>query len=265
MGKLLTLVTDPRKFFRLAAQTIEKRLASHMVNQAFFLQGQMDVNPLGKWHRKDFVETTGGFFIPGDPVDRQSAPFYPWDLVRRDMLMLLMRSLNERKIQGDMAELGVWQAITAKLFHYYNPDRALHLFDTFEGFHEKDIASEREKTGLKASTSQFSNTSVDAVLSYIKPRNSNVVVHKGFFPNTIPPELYERTFALVHLDADLYDPILAGLKFFYPRMAKGGFLLVHDFNAWPGARLAAEEFFADKPETPVPMPDKSGTLLVAKR
>jgi O-methyltransferase len=68
----------------------------------------------------------------------------------------------------------------------------------------------------------------------------------------------------VHLDADLYEPILEGLKFFYPRMPKHGMILVHDYNAWIGARKAVDDFFSDKPELVIPMPDKSGSALIVK-
>jgi len=69
----------------------------------------------------------------------------------------------------------------------------------------------------------------------------------------------------VHLDADLYDPTLSGLRFFYPRLSKRGILLVHDYNAWPGARRAVDEFFSALPELPIPMPDKSGSALIVKQ
>ena len=59
--------------------------------------------------------------------------------------------------------------------------------------------------------------------------------------------------------------IREGLRFFYPRMSPRGSLLIHDYNAWPGARRAVDEFFADKGELPVPMPDKSGSALVIKQ
>ncbi|MDX1951697.1 MAG: TylF/MycF/NovP-related O-methyltransferase [Verrucomicrobiota bacterium] len=264
LGQLWKLITRPGKYLPIAIRDAQERFAPRMVNSAFFLQGQMDINPRCKWHRPDFIKQTGGYFVPGDPIKREIAPFYPWDLVRRDMLILLMRSLNERRIEGEMAELGTWQGISAKVFHYYMPDRPLHLFDTFAGFDERDIHSEAQKTGLKASTKEFSDTSVEGVLNYIKPQNGNVHIHQGFFPASVPKDFGMKKFALVHLDADLYDPILAGLEYFYPRMTQGGFIIVHDYNAWPGARHAAEDFLKGKAEVGVPMPDKSGSMVITK-
>ena len=48
-------------------------------------------------------------------------------------------------------------------------------------------------------------------------------------------------------------------------MSTKGIILVHDYNAWIGARKAVDDFFADKEEMPVPMPDKSGSVLIIKQ
>lgn len=111
----------------------------------------------------------------------------------------------------------------------------------------------------------FSDTSLEQVRQFIGGNTATLHFHKGFFPESIPAALNTETFAFVHLDADLYDPTLSGLRFFYPRVPGGGILVIHDYNAWPGARRAVDEFFADKKELPIPMPDKSGSAVVVKQ
>jgi O-methyltransferase len=161
-----------------------------------------------------------------------------------------------------MAELGVYKGHTARLIHHYIPERPLHLFDTFDGFDSADISTEGSKTDRRPARSDFSDTSVEGVLRYIEPRNDRVHIHKGRFPDSAPASDHSRLYAFVHLDADLYAPIKAGLDYFYPRITRGGFILIHDFNAWPGTRQAVEEFFRDRAEDPIPMPDKSGSALI---
>jgi hypothetical protein len=39
---------------------------------------------------------------------------------------------------------------------------------------------------------------------------TNVHFYQGSFPETFPKELQSKNFAFVHLDADLYSPILLG-------------------------------------------------------
>jgi O-methyltransferase len=180
------------------------------------------------------------------------------------MIVLLLRELVARQIQGDMAELGVYRGLSARLIHHYLPERKLYLFDTFTGFDERDVNAELAATGRKTDRTAFSQTGVRNALANIAPLNANVEVFPGFFPESAPAFLARQKFAFVHLDADLHDPILAGLSFFYGKVVPGGFLLVHDYNSWLGARKAVTEFFRDKPETPIPMPDKSGSALILK-
>lgn len=181
------------------------------------------------------------------------------------MLVLFLRTILEKNVMGDIAELGVYKGYTAKLIHHYMPERKLHLFDTFEGFTEKSVVAEKEKTDLSISGSDFADTSLDRVKEYISQKNNNVLYYKGYFPESTPENFNQLTFSFVHLDADLYEPIMAGLKFFYPRMSIRGIIVIHDYNAWPGARKAVDEFFSDKKELPIPMPDKSGSVLIVKQ
>jgi hypothetical protein len=44
-----------------------------------------------------------------------------------------------------------------------------------------------------------------------------------------------------------------------------GQFFLHDYNTWPGARKAVDDFFVDKIETPIPMPDKSGSAVILKQ
>jgi O-methyltransferase len=221
----------------------------------FNLQSEMDISPRSFWYNPEFIASTGGFMIPEDPVDRRICELDGWDKVRRDMLVLLMRGVLVRQIEGDFAELGVYQGATARLIHHYAPERRLHLFDTFSGFDEREIDSPVLR-GL------FSDTSVDAVMKMIAPRNDNIAIHAGRFPETAADA--PDKFAFVHLDADLFDPINAGLEFFYPRMSQGGIIVTHDYNAWLGARKAVDQFCAARRMVPVPMPDKSGSAVIVK-
>jgi O-methyltransferase len=240
---------------------LQRELSALFSRTAFFLQGQMDISPRSLWFKEDFVRSTGGFFPPGDNSDRKLMDLEPWDATRRDMLTLILRSVITRNVPGDMAEVGVYKGRTARLIHHYAPERRLHLFDTFAGFAKQDSAAERTQN---FSGKEFTDTSVEAVRAYVG-ESPNVKTYVGWFPETVPPELHDASFAFVHLDADLRQPILAGLEFFYPRMSPGGVIVVHDYNAWEGARSAVDDFCSGVPEVPIPMPDKSGSAVIVKQ
>ena len=253
-----------REAIKLLLRSPRLFLAACLSHAPLFLQSQMDIRPESPWHNPDFLRGYGGFFTPGDVPPGRLSDLEPWDNVRRDMLLLLLRTIQERNVEGDFAEVGVYKGLTARLIHYYAPSRRLHLFDTFEGFTERGSERELETTDTRVSATSFADTNLEAVTRHIGPQNSNVVFHSGYFPDSIPSELSLRRFAFVHLDADLFEPVLEGLRFFYPRLNSGGMIVIHDYNAWPGARKAVDEFMSDKPEFPIPMPDKSGSAVIVK-
>ena len=266
--QLKLLISNPKRYLPLAFRyglSLPLRMLSYILSRSgFYLQEQMDIHPKSVWHDNRFLNKTAGFYIPNDPVKRKIMNIEPWDATRRDMLILLMRSIIEREIPGNIAELGVYRGSTARLIHHYMPDRTLHLFDTFEGFSKSDISSEKQQTGLVDSDIHYSDTCIERVLKTIGSQNDNIKPHKGIFPNSFPNNLNNTQFALVHLDVDLYTPTLTALNTFYNKIPVGGIIIVHDYNSWPGPRRAVDEFFKDKPETPVPMPDKNGSAVITK-
>ena len=182
------------------------------------------------------------------------------DLARLVMFLENARHIGQEGIAGSLAELGVYKGTTARLLHALLPERRLWLFDTFEGFDARDLAHER-----KAGDFRFDDTSLEAVLRYVGG-SDRVRACKGRFPETAAEVPADETFALVHLDADLYKPTAEALAFFYPKLVPGGLLILHDYGsgAWPGIAQAADAFFADKPESLVRIPDKSGTAILRR-
>lgn len=260
--KIRNAIIHPRKTLYTALVRLQQQTCGFFQSTPFFMQGQMDIHQKSRWHNPHFIKLTGGFFLNDDSQQRRIYDLEAWDNTRRDMLILLLRSIIERNIYGELAELGVYKGHTARLIHHYMPERNLNLFDTFEGFTDRSVKSEQGHTNSKISPLHFSDTTLDAVKCYISAQNNNVKFYKGFFPDSIPDTLESTRFAFVHLDADLYEPILNGLEYFYPKMHPGGMIIIHDYNAWPGARKAVDDFFVGKTEVPIPMPDKSGSALI---
>ncbi|MDR1653378.1 MAG: TylF/MycF family methyltransferase [Prevotellaceae bacterium] len=162
------------------------------------------------------------------------------DYVRLSSLELVAHNLQEKGIQGSVAELGVYRGNFAQHINTLFPNRKLYLFDTFEGFDERDAKTERGRR-YSGANQNFADTSVDVVLSKMKHRE-NVIIKKGFFPDTATG--VEDKFAFVSIDADLFDPIYQGLRFFYENLTRGGVIFVHDYNnaMYAGAKAAVEKF-----------------------
>ena len=58
-----------------------------------------------------------------------------------------------------------------------------------------------------------------------------------------PANLPEKI-AVLRLDTDWYESTRAELEVLYPRLARGGVLIVDDYGHWSGARKAVDEYFA---------------------
>ena len=127
-------------------------------------------------------------------------------------MRLLAEQILELGIPGDAAELGVFRGEFAALINAALPERRLHLFDTFEGFHAEDVEEERRLGLSRARTGDFADTDVEAVLRRL-PHPERAVIHAGRFPATFEP-CVELSFSLVSVDADLYAPTAAACHSF---------------------------------------------------
>ncbi|MGN0373765.1 MAG: TylF/MycF/NovP-related O-methyltransferase [Enterocloster sp.] len=191
--------------------------------------------------------------------------FYRQFDIRSAVLNFLAERIKAGKIAGSVAELGVYKGDLAWKLNALFPDRRLYLFDTFEGFDPRDVSCEISGHFSRASEGDFSDTSVSYVLSRL-PYPDNAVIRKGYFPDTAAG-LEEQRYALVSLDADLYAPILAGLSYFYPRLSRGGMILLHDYNnqRFRGAKEAVEAYEAEFGILPlVPLCDLHGSAVIIK-
>lgn len=186
------------------------------------------------------------------------------DYVRVSTVELLAREIIEKQVNGLVAELGVYQGNFTKLLSDIFTDRKLYLFDTFEGFSEKDIITERAHGYSKAQEGRFKDTNVNIVLEKLQ-KNQQVVVRKGYFPDTTTG-LQDDTYAFVSIDVDLYKPTYDGLNYFYDRLSKGGYIIIHDYNfeTYDGVKSAVRQFSGERNVSYVPISDYFGSVIITK-
>ena len=180
------------------------------------------------------------------------------DYFRYATLGLAVQRVLDEPVEGAFAEVGVWRGETSAFLHRMAPQRTLYLFDTFEGFPDRDLPPGERDT-------RFRDTSAEAVRARVG-HAPNVVLRPGYVPDTLDG-LEDERFAFVLLDLDLYDPTIASLEFFYPRLERGGYLVMHDYNnpesEW-ACKRAFDAFLADKPERVVELGDTWGSALVRR-
>lgn len=160
---------------------------------------------------------------------------------------------------GAVAEVGVYKGGGARLIGAFKGNRPLHLCDTFGGMPTTD--SQRDNFHAAG---DFSDTSLDGVKAYLSGV-SQVSFHQGFFPQSIAGSVLENLpFSFVHLDVDIYQSTLDGLRFFWPRLLPGGALISHDYSSQScqGVKTAFDEFQSDNPmAVAIPLWDTQALLI----
>jgi O-methyltransferase len=153
--------------------------------------------------------------------------------------------LQCQSIEGDNVEFGVYKGTTAALMASISEKR-LWLYDAFCGLPEKRPVDGNDPTFeagvLATDIASVRNTFKMAGLSPPK------IVSKWF--RDLAAEDLPDKIAFAHLDADFYDSMLDAVQLVYPRMTKGGIVIVDDYNHFglPGVKAAIDEFFKDKSE-----------------
>jgi len=134
-------------------------------------------------------------------------------------------------------------------------DRELYLLDTFEGMSQPtdhdlrhDGAPAREM--WEANRDHGSNRWTRARFSEVRAAVESTgyepgLIHfvKGMVEETLPERAPERI-ALLRLDTDFYESTLHELEHLYPRLERGGVLIVDDYGSWQGSREAVDEYLA---------------------
>ena len=205
-------------------------------------------------------------------AEKRTMRFPPFDRAAHDSIVeyadyhrfagiaMAVARLESEHVPGAFAECGVFQGHASRFIHRLAPDRRYLLFDTFAGFDQRDVEPGSSEDR------RFRATSVEGVLQYIGDTR-NVIVKQGRVPETFAG-LEPETFAFVLLDMDVHAPTLAALTFFYPRLAPGAYLMVHDYHNdesnW-ACRRAVDEFMRDKPEGIIEIADVWGSVVFRKQ
>jgi len=172
-----------------------------------------------------------------------------------------VRHVVARGVEGDVVECGVWRggsmaAVARTLASLKSFERRLYLFDTFEGMPPPgaldvnfagetagELYAKRNGRGGGSDWCRASEEEVARVLAGCGYDGSKIHLVKGRVEETIPSRAPERI-AILRLDTDWYESTLHELEHLFPRLARGGFVIIDDYGHWRGARRAADEFFA---------------------
>lgn len=190
----------------------------------------------------------------------QVSPFTMTSPERGYGLYQAVKHLEERALEGDLVECGVWKGgscmLMMRTLAALGRRRRIWLYDTFTGMpepgDEDTIAwngrSVREKWETDALASWAVGVEqVKQNLSAVFYPEEELRFVPGDVAETLERELPDRI-ALLRLDTDWYASTKLELELLYPRLVSGGVLIIDDYGHFEGARQAVDEYFS-RPDT----------------
>jgi hypothetical protein len=191
-----------------------------------------------------YAKLTEELGVPKSKIDVSGSEIIRF--LRERFVTDFAKVVYDENLQGAVAEGGVYKGDFSAYISKCFPDRRIWLFDTFDGFDKRDVSVDVEmnvSNGTEGFYLKYPHIE-KAVGKLADP--SLARVKKGFFPESTigDSDLEQESFVFVNIDFDLYNPILAGLRYFYPKMVHGGIILVHDFftEYYAGSQKAVREF-----------------------
>ncbi len=168
---------------------------------------------------------------------------------RLNNIEFCVENILKDKIEGDLIETGVWRGgatilMRALLKEHTITDRKVWAADSFEGLPKPNSESYPEDKGNPLHSFKILTASLDEVKNNFKKYNlldDQVVFLKGWFKDTLPTIKTEKL-ALLRLDGDLYESTSLALKHLYPKLSKGGYIIIDDYNAFPYCKKAVDEY-----------------------
>jgi hypothetical protein len=182
------------------------------------------------------------------------------------MYLLSQAILNakEKKLEGDFVECGIWRGgniILYKLLNdFYSLNKTIFAYDTFEGMttpedididfignsaNKQLIANKKSENLVNINCISTIHSVKKNILKYSNLENINFVI--GAVERSLLLEKnLPKKISVLRLDTDWYASTKIELEILYPRLVRGGVLIIDDYGHWQGARKATDEYFFGK-------------------
>jgi len=169
-------------------------------------------------------------------------------LKRLANVRMALESVIEDGVEGDFIETGAWRGGTciyarAILAAHGVTDRTVWVADSFQGLPAPDAKFE-------ADAGDQHYTKIDLAISLEQVQENfrrydlldeQVQFLKGWFSDTLPDAPIDKL-AVLRLDGDMYASTMDALDALYDKLQPGGYLIVDDYNAVRGCKLAIHDF-----------------------
>lgn len=179
--------------------------------------------------------------------DRADRLGEPPTMMPRETITFLTETLRAAlRVEGDVAEIGVWQGGSAwnmaKMMQLVGDERPLHLFDFFD---------------------DHTRTNPEAIMCLDEIRARFRFYEKANFYRGLADQhmgkLSDRNFSFVHIDLGYIPEIL---DFFWDRLTEGGFMVLDNYGhvrSWP---TEFDRFFTERGHSVIRMPFSYQAFIV---
>lgn len=192
--------------------------------------------------------------VPFDPKLRENGLDWPTNaetmvgLKRLNNLQYCLVESIKDKIPGDFIETGVWRGgsciFARAVFEAFGQsDRNVWVADSFRGLPpaEADRIEDVEDALHTYDQLAISMDTVRANFERYNLLDDHVKFLPGWFQDTLPSAPIEKI-SVLRLDGDMYDSTMVALDALYAKVSPGGFIIVDDYDAVRGCRMAVEDF-----------------------
>ena len=138
-------------------------------------------------------------------------------------------------------------------------DKKIYAYDTFAGQPEpSSLDHDLKGKSMIDKFSDFKKRNITPVFCSLEDVKKNIKRYSSFdfdkivfikgkveetlnFEKNVPKQI-----SLLRLDTDFYDSIKKSLEVLYPRLVKGGVLIIDDYGHFKGAKIATDDYFKDE-------------------
>jgi hypothetical protein len=191
-------------------------------------------------------------FHPALRAEGRDWPPYAHTMVglkRLDNVQFCVEDVLARGVPGDLMETGVWRGgavifMRAILAAHGVTDRRVWAADSFAGLPPPDVAKYPQDAGLTLNEFAQLAVGLEQVQNNFRAYgllDDQVRFLKGWFRDTLPAAPVERL-AVLRLDGDLYESTMDGLTHLYPKLVKGGYLIIDDYRDIPACARAVTDY-----------------------
>ncbi|OOG68171.1 TylF/MycF/NovP-related O-methyltransferase [Algoriphagus sp. A40] len=171
-------------------------------------------------------------------------------MIPRDLYFANLKiAYSYQFVQGDIVECGVWKGgMIAGISELIGSKKA-YLFDSYEGL---PVAQEIDGMGaLKWQENTegpyyFDNCTADEryALDAMSQTGCQFESIKGWFDSTLAQTSHIEKISILRLDADWYDSTLICFSALYPKVSKGGVIIIDDYYTWDGCSRAVHSYLS---------------------